>query len=255
VTAFAERLRARELVLGTVVTVPDPALAELVASAFDFAWIDLEHGALDIGDVPALAIGLRAGGAAALVRLPCWDTERLSPVLDAGVDGVVAPRVESPAEAEALVRRLRFPPSGSRGFGPRRDGAYGRRSPTERPLCVVQVESAAACAGAEAIAAVEGVDAIVVGTADLAYDVGRPGDAADASFRAAVEAARRGADAAGVAFGVASGDAALIGELAAPTGSVGVISVDVRLYAGAVDSARHALADAFRASAGALTTV
>lgn len=251
-TDFADRVRTRELLLGTVLTVPDSTLAELLGDAFDFVWIDLEHGALEVGHVPSLAIGLRAAGAAALVRLPRWDTERLAPVLDAGIDGVVAPRIESAADAEALVTRLRYPPDGTRGFGPRRAGNYGRSQPNEHPVCVVQVETGAATRAAEAIAAVDGIDAIVVGSADLAYDLGCPGDTANPAFRAAVEAARSGAEAGGAAFGIAAGDAELIANLSAPTGVLGVLSVDVRMYASAVDSASHKLAEAF-SSTRALT--
>ena len=101
-------MRGRQPLLGTVLTLPDVALAELVAEPLDFVWIDLEHGALDAGDVPPLAVAARAAGCAALVRLASAD--RVPAILDAGVDGVVAPRVESAAQARRLADRLRHPP-------------------------------------------------------------------------------------------------------------------------------------------------
>src|SRR3954469_7505157 len=106
--------------IGTVLSLPGAALAELAGAALDFAWIDLEHGALGLADVQAMAVGLAAAGCAAHVRLPSAAYARLAAVVDAGVDGVVAPRVESPDEICALVRALRYPPAGRRGFGPRR---------------------------------------------------------------------------------------------------------------------------------------
>src|SRR5215212_2962230 len=75
--------------LGTVITLPDVALAELTASAVDFVWIDLEHGALDSRDVQPLAIATRSAGADSFVRLSSASDPRLGAVLDAGVDGVV----------------------------------------------------------------------------------------------------------------------------------------------------------------------
>ena len=244
-TDIATQLHSRQRLLGTVLTLPDPSLAELVGSSFDFAWIDLEHGALDVGHLNGLAVGLRAAGAASFVRIPDMHTDRLGAIVDTGVDGIVVPRVASPEEASALVRRLRLPPDGDRGFGPRRAGDYGRTQPTASPLCVVQVETGEGCRSAERIGRIDGVDAIVVGAADLSYDVGCPGDSDAPQYRAAIETARAGAEEGGVAFGIAAGDPTLIAELSAPTGSIGVISVDVRIFASAIDEARRSLNDAF----------
>ena len=168
---FGTRLRGRETLVGTVLTLPGVALAELLAEPLDFVWIDLEHGALDAGDVPPLAVAARAAGCAALVRLASSD--RVPPaILDAGVDGVVAPRVESAAQARRLADRLRHPPRGSRGFAARRASGYGRAGAARRraadPVLLAQIESAAGVEAAEEIAAVDGVDALVVGCADLA---------------------------------------------------------------------------------------
>src|SRR3954451_2484433 len=145
--------RRRVMEIGTVLSFPGAALAELAGSALDFAWIDLEHGALSLGDMQAMAVGLAAAGCAAHVRLPASDADRLGAVLDAGVDGVVAPRVESAQEARDLVGRLRYPPAGRRGFGPRRAGRFGRTaafwtSTESRVTCTVQIESRTGVAAA-----------------------------------------------------------------------------------------------------------
>src|SRR6185312_2834466 len=109
-------------------------------------------------------------------RLPHAGSELLGPVLDAGVDGVVAPRVDDAATARALVARLRYPPAGTRGFGPRRAGDYGRSGPISPVTCTVQIESPAGVAAAADIAAVDGVDAIVLGCADLTRALDAPQD-------------------------------------------------------------------------------
>jgi 2-keto-3-deoxy-L-rhamnonate aldolase RhmA len=227
--------------LGTVISVANVALAESAATAFDLVWLDLEHGALTVADVQALAIAVQGAGREAHVRVPHFDSDLLPAVLDAGVDGIVAPRVESAVEAAALVRRLRYPPAGSRGYGPRRAGGYGRASEPPAPECTVQIESVDAVAEAEAIAAVDGVDAIVVGCADLVLALGQRGE----TLR---EAVRHVADAAAgseIAFGIAAGGAPdhVVGLPPTRPGLI-VYSVDVRLYARAVDGAAQALAAA-----------
>jgi 2-keto-3-deoxy-L-rhamnonate aldolase RhmA len=246
VKTFVARARARERLRGTVVALPDPVLTELVGAAFAFVGLDLEHGAPDVGDIP-LATGLRAAGTAALVRLSRSDTERLRAVMDSGADAVVAPRIESAPEAEALVSRLRYPPLGTRGFGPRRANGYGRAGSSGEVGCVVQIESARGVEAASEIAVVDGVDAIVVGTADLFFDLGSPGDLESPVVREAVESTRVAAEEGGPAFGVAAGDASAIARLCRDTGVIGVLAVDVRLDAGAVDAAAVALAGAFAA--------
>ncbi|MGH2944902.1 MAG: hypothetical protein ACRDPC_01280, partial [Solirubrobacteraceae bacterium] len=95
--ALAERLRRGEPLIGTVLSLPGVALAELAASPFDLVWIDLEHGALSLGEAQELVVAAQGTGCAAAVRLPRWDWERLPAVLDAGVDAVVAPGLESAA--------------------------------------------------------------------------------------------------------------------------------------------------------------
>jgi 2-keto-3-deoxy-L-rhamnonate aldolase RhmA len=236
---FAARLHAREPLVGTVLTLPVVALAELVAEPLDFVWIDLEHGALDARDVQPLAVAARAAGCAALVRLPSFDCRRLPAILDAGVDGVVAPRVESAAHARGLVGGLRHPPRGTRGFAARRAAAYGRPGGTvEHPLCLVQIESAAGVEAAEQIAAVEGVDALVVGCADLALDLDGSLEPVSPRMRAAIVRVQRAAEDAGIASGIAGPeDAELLHELAGASSSLLVWSADVRLYASAVDAA------------------
>src|SRR5919108_472994 len=144
--------------IGTVLSLPGAALAELAGTALDFAWIDLEHGALGLADVQAMAVGLAAADCAAHVRLPAAGSERLAAVIDAGVGGVVAPRGESAAGGGARVAPLRCPPRGRRGFGPRRAGRYGRSAAfwsaaESRVPCTVQIESAAGVAAGAQIGA------------------------------------------------------------------------------------------------------
>jgi 2-keto-3-deoxy-L-rhamnonate aldolase RhmA len=225
--------------VGTVVSVPDVGLAELTASSVDFVWIDLEHGALSGGDVQPLAIAAHAAGAASLVRLGGPDDATLGPALDAGADGVVVPRVESAAEAERVVNRLRYPPRGSRGLAARRASSYGHMRQAADPVLMAQIESVHGVDRADAIARVDGVDALVVGCADLSLDMGEKSDGASEALRIAIAHVQRAAEGAGIACGVAGpADPKLLSELAGDGSSVLVLGADVRIYA-------RALRDAF----------
>ena len=235
---FDRRLRTRELLVGTVLTVPSVALAELVAEPVDFVWTDLEHGALGAADVQPLAIAARAARAALLVRLTHADAPGIGAILDAGADGVVAPRVESADGAAALVERLRHPPRGTRGFAARRGSGYGRHgSPAADPLCLVQIESPRGVEASAEIAAVDGVDALVVGCADLSHSVGQGGRLRSPVVVDAIERVQFAAAAAGIPSGIAGpDDPVLLTELAAGRSTLLVLSADVRIYARAVDS-------------------
>jgi 2-keto-3-deoxy-L-rhamnonate aldolase RhmA len=239
--------------VGTVLSLPDPVLAELACRALDFAWIDLEHGALSARDAQVLALAVQATGADAYVRVPSSRAELLTAILDAGVDGIVVPRVESAEEAAALARRLDYPPAGSRGFGPRRAGGFGRipgyaSSSAARVRCLLQIESEAGLAAAPEIAAAPGIDALVLGCADLAFELGVPGRLDAPELVIAAERVADAAEHAGIGFGVAgSGDPEGLAALAAGRAESVVLGADVRLYAGGVDGPVERLRDALEA--------
>jgi 4-hydroxy-2-oxoheptanedioate aldolase len=223
---------------GTVLTLPGVTAAELLAEPFDLVWVDLEHGALGALDAQEMIIGAQAAGTYALVRLPSDARGLMTAMLDAGADGVVLADVANPRTAEAAAARVAHPPDGTRGWGPRRLGlrhrGTGRRPP--RPSLWVQIESAEGVEHVEQIAAVPGVDALVVGTADLSFSLGAPLDTHAPDLLRAVDQVRRAAHVAGVAFGVAGAlDAAPPAAYAGA--SILVHSTDARLCAGAVDDA------------------
>jgi 2-keto-3-deoxy-L-rhamnonate aldolase RhmA len=217
--------------LGAVLSLPDVVLAETIAEAFDLAWIDLEHGALDARDVAPLAVALRAASCEAHVRIPNAESDALPPALDAGVAGIVLPQAEEPRAVEELARRLRYPPEGRRGYGPRRAGRHGTLPP--RPALTVQIESPAGVRAARAIASY--ADTLVVGTADLAMTL------SELTMPDAVAEVERAAREADTRFGVAGGgDPAALVALSAQPPDVLVCAVDIQLVARAADEAAAA---------------
>ena len=221
--------------VGTVLSLGGVALAELLGRHFDVVWIDLEHGALSLGDMQDAVIGVQASGAAALVRLPFASS--FAPSLDAGADGVVVARVETAEQAAEAVRRIRLPPAGARGYGPRRVAV---RPCVEPPSCVVQIETMRGVEDAGRIASVDGVDALVVGCADLSHDLGEALVFDTPRMRSAIDAVQAAARSGGTRFGVAGVPA---GNVPADADVV-IVSCDIRIFDAALADAAGAAQEA-----------
>jgi 4-hydroxy-2-oxoheptanedioate aldolase len=236
-----ESLRAalvpRMRLVGTVLTLPGAAAAELLAEPFDLVWIDLEHGALGPLEAQDLILGAQAASAFALARIPAHAHGLMTVMLDAGADGVVLAGVHDPGQVHAAVERASHPPEGTRGWGPRRLASRrrgGGRPP--EPSLWAQIEDAAGVACSGEIAAVPGIDALVVGTADLSFALGAPLDPEAPALLRAIESVRDACAAAGVAFGLA-GALDRVPALALEGAGVLMHGTDARLCAGAVDDA------------------
>jgi 4-hydroxy-2-oxoheptanedioate aldolase len=250
----SESLRARisqgQRLLGTVVASPDLALAEQLAACFDFLWIDLEHSPLTIRDVMSLCIASQGSGAGTLVRVPDTRSELVPALLDLGVDGLIAPRVDDAEVAARFAATMRYPPSGTRGFAHRRFTSFGlRATPTaeQAPLCFIQIESAASVERAEQIALVDGVDGLVVGPSDLALDLGVQSGLQTPELARAITAVQEAAARAGIVSGIAAGDSAdvLVTALGASS-TLLAYSNDMRIYASAIEAVASTMADAWR---------
>ena len=192
--AFRHRLRTADMVLGTWAGSNDPMIIEAMASsAAEFLVIDGEHGALDRQGIVSSLIAARAGGARTLVRLGGDDPVHMMAALDNGADGVIVPRVRTADEVTRAVAQCRYPPHGSRGFGPRQAGGYYRREnryleeANRSVTLMVQIETAEAYADLDAILEVEGLDGVLVGRNDLALSMGLPRDHEDPQLLEVVE--------------------------------------------------------------------
>jgi 4-hydroxy-2-oxoheptanedioate aldolase len=139
-----------------------------VAATGGAEWIaiDVQHGDLDLADVAPLA---RVSPVPVLVRLGSHDEAQMARVLDAGVDGVIVPAVESAAQAEQLVQAACFPPRGRRSQGLARASLLG---PRDQPLLLPMVETRAGLDHLDDILGVDGVDGIFVGPYDLTLSLG-----------------------------------------------------------------------------------
>ena len=208
---FREALAAADRPLfGMWVNSASPLVAEIAAgSGLDWVLIDAEHGPNDVPTVLAQLQAVAAYPVTAVVRVPIGETATIKQYLDLGAQNLLIPMCDSAEQAVQLVRAMRYPPQGVRGVGSslaraarwnRVDGyladADGHVSLT------VQIESATAVANVEQIVAVDGVDAIFLGPADLAASMGVLGDQGHPDVVAAVERCLAVARAAGKRAGV-----------------------------------------------------
>jgi 4-hydroxy-2-oxoheptanedioate aldolase len=151
---------------------------------FDGFWIDVEHGGLTSRDVEIAAMAGRAHGLDCFVRVPATDYATVTRSFESGASGVMGAQIASAAHAEEFVRWAKFYPRGHRGLNPLGyDGGYGAvpmAEFTERhnrdSFVAIQIETAGAVDDIEAIAAIEGVDALFVGPSDLSQAMGVIGD-------------------------------------------------------------------------------
>jgi len=214
VTGLRQRLTAGQTVFGTFLGLGSGMVAEACALAgFDWLLVDLEHGGGDESTLAAQQLAADAHGVPMLVRVESTDRIRAGRVLDLGAEGVMFPRLESAAQAEAAVRHLRYPTQGDRGVATyNRACGFGTRpealaTANDRIVGIIQVENRAAVERVDDIAAVPGVDVLFIGPRDLSYDLGVPGDTTAPVFQDAVARVRTAAERAGVAAGILAPDA------------------------------------------------
>ena len=170
-----EKLAVGRMVVGTFVKTPSPIIIEVLAmSALDCLVIDAEHAPFDRAAIDGCVMAARAGGMDVLVRTPSAAAEHILSALDCGATGVLVPHVRSAAEAREVARAARYG-AGGRGYaGSSRAAGYTTKTMANhladsaaRTVVVAQIEDPEAIDDIAAIAAVDGIDALFVGRADL----------------------------------------------------------------------------------------
>ncbi|MDA8203137.1 MAG: aldolase/citrate lyase family protein [Chloroflexi bacterium] len=182
VNPLLERWSSGGAVLATWLTVPDALVAELLASCgWDAIIIDQQHGTVGPSEVATLAMGIQAGGAWPLTRVPPRDPAAIGRSLDAGVLGIVVPMIDTPDDAADAAAAYRYGTRGRRSYGPIRGAIQAHSTDPldlESAALIPQIETAAGLAVVGEIASVPGVDALLVGPADLALALDVPVTAA-----------------------------------------------------------------------------
>jgi 4-hydroxy-2-oxoheptanedioate aldolase len=197
-----EKVRMNEPALGIALHLTDPAVYEMAGlMGFDAIWMDMEHHGYSLETAANLMRAARVGGADIVARPGKGEFMRMARMLEAGATGIMYPRCDSPEEAREVVKWAKFAPLGKRGFdGAGADVPYlltpmGRylREANEQTFVLIQMEEPHAVERAEEIAAVPGVDMLMLGPADFTVITGIPGEFSHPTVTSAIEAIARAA--------------------------------------------------------------
>lgn len=180
------RLASNELVLCLGVNqLRTPNIAMLAAACgFDALYIDLEHNPTSLETAAGICVASLGLGVTPIARITSHDPHDATRILDCGAQGVMVPHVNTAAEAAAMVEACRFPPSGHRsaagstpalGYAALSQPEVNKRL-NEETLLIAMIETPEAVANAEAIAAVEGIDMLHIGSTDLSTEMGIAGE-------------------------------------------------------------------------------
>jgi 4-hydroxy-2-oxoheptanedioate aldolase len=174
--SLADRLRAGETIHCGWCSLPYPIVAELIGrEGFHAAALDQQHGLWDTASLIAGIASVRQAGAAPVVRVPVGDFGGASRVLDFGAEAVIAPMINTAADAHAFAMAAKFPPVGERSWGPHRattlagiaDQKDYLRAGNNATLAFAMIETREALDNVDSIAGTDGVDALFLGPADL----------------------------------------------------------------------------------------
>jgi len=194
--AARERLERGELALGVGLRqarTVDIGKAMRTAG-FDWLFIDMEHNSMDLDCAVQICVAAQDAGITPVVRVPGHQPFHATRALDGGAQGVVVPHVDTPEQAAAMVMACKYPPIGHRSVTSALVPVNFEILPlgevtaaiNQSTLLVVMVESPEAVENAEAIAAVPGIDALLIGCSDLSMEMGIPGKVDDPRIEAAV---------------------------------------------------------------------
>jgi 2-keto-3-deoxy-L-rhamnonate aldolase RhmA len=199
------QLRAGKLAIGVgVQQARTVAIAQIAkTSGFDWMFIDCEHSSMDLDTAAQISTAALTVGVTPVVRVAGLEHWHASRILDNGAQGIVFPHVDSKEEAQRAANNCRFPPVGKRSMGGGLAQVSYRNLPVgevaqavnEETLVVVMIESPAGVANCEEIAAVKGIDALLIGTNDLCFEMGIPGQFNDPkvaeAYRKVIAACRK----------------------------------------------------------------
>ena len=215
---FKAQLRNNEILLGLWLGLSETFSAEICAGAgFDWLLIDGEHGPNDLRSILAQLQAIEPYPSHAVVRPPQGDHVLIKQLLETGVQTLLIPMVESAGQAAGLVRAMRYPPAGIRGVGAAlaRASRWGRiqdySEKANAQMCLLlQVETKLGYENLDEILAVDGIDGIFFGAADLAASYGLLGQSNHPSIVEAIEVGLRKTRATGMSGGVLCGDRTIV---------------------------------------------
>lgn len=217
-----QKLRRREPVVGIALHLTDPSVYEMASlMGFDYIWMDLEHHGYSVETATNLMRAARVGTSDIMARPAKGEFMRIGRLLEAGAHGILYPRCDNADEAREVVRWSKFAPLGTRGFdGANPDMPYCTMDPVEyiqkanaETWIAIQIEDPKALEHADAIAAVEGIDVIMLGPADFSILGGFPCQFTHPKIDEALKTLAKAAERHGKTWGTVAGTPERVQEL------------------------------------------
>ena len=153
----------------------------LVRSGVDFLGIDIEHSTISQEQSQRIIAACHAGGIPCLPRVATHNLESIKRLLDSGADGIIVPNVETTNQVEQLIKAIKYPPLGTRGFGVARAQGYGHEFEeyttkwNDSSILIIQIESISAVENIDKLLQFDEVDGAMVGPYDISGSLGIPG--------------------------------------------------------------------------------
>ncbi|MEC7574978.1 MAG: aldolase/citrate lyase family protein [Pseudomonadota bacterium] len=185
INAAKQKLEAGELAIGVGLRMTRVVeVGKMMKTAgYDWLFIDMEHNSMSIDDAAQISVAAQSAGITPIVRVPGFQHFHASRVLDTGAQGIVVPHVDDIQTAKNMVENVKYPPIGKRsitGSLPQLDFVptpvdEATKAINDATLLIVMLETEEAVENAEAMAAIDGIDALLFGTNDLTIEMGIPG--------------------------------------------------------------------------------
>ncbi|MEM7027141.1 MAG: aldolase/citrate lyase family protein [Pseudomonadota bacterium] len=203
---FAKRLRAGEILYGTLISLPSPEICELLGQiGYDWLFIDAEHGAFNPQQTQAMLQA--ASPTPCVIRVPVGEPIWIKKALDIGAAGIIVPQVNNVEQARDIIKHAKYSPEGERGIGIGRAHQYGLEferylsTANEETVVILQAESREAIENINEIAKLDGLDAILIGPYDLSASFGKPGEINDPVVQDAIDKIEQCCKEAGISLG------------------------------------------------------
>ena len=204
---FRQKLKDKELQIGTIVSLPAPEIAEIFTGAgLDWLFLELEHSVMSLGE--AQSVVQAASQIPVAIRVPAIDEVWIKKALDIGPAGIIIPQVKTADETQRVMELCKYPPQGKRTVGIARAQGYGEKfqeyvaNANENTAVILMIEHITAVKNIADISKVPGIDCLFVGPYDLSASMNKTGQTTDPDVQSAITQVKDSAERANLPLGI-----------------------------------------------------